>query len=128
MLTASVSFLWPPYAFSALTLLVGWQEGHPVCKKVGDGGGAHWLVRMEWRPARLSVYLPLLILPCTIKSRSSLLAPAYPGGPRKRAIKRLWCGVVAVWNRACYFHLSIFFSCLFSAVGDWMSTILPHMM
>ena len=21
------------YAFSALTLLVGWQEGHPACKK-----------------------------------------------------------------------------------------------
>ena len=29
----------------------------------------------------------------TIKSRSSLLALAHPGGPRKRAIKRLWwCG------------------------------------
>jgi len=23
------------FAFSALTLLVGWQEGHPVCKKWG---------------------------------------------------------------------------------------------
>jgi len=22
------------YAFSALTLLVGWQEGHPACKKL----------------------------------------------------------------------------------------------
>ena len=36
--------------------------------------------------------LPLLIFPCTIKSRSSLLAPAHPGGPGNRAIKRLWCG------------------------------------
>jgi len=35
---------------------------------------------------------PLLIFPCTIKSRSSLLAPAHPGGPGERAIKRLWCG------------------------------------
>ena len=33
--------------------------------------------------------LPLLIFPCTIKSRSSLLAPAHPGGPGKRAVKRL---------------------------------------
>ena len=33
--------------------------------------------------------LPLLILPCTIKSRVSLLAPADPGGPGKRAVKRL---------------------------------------
>ena len=28
-------------AFSALTLLVGQQEGHPACKKWVDGGGAH---------------------------------------------------------------------------------------
>ena len=34
----------------------------------------------------------LLIFPCTIKSRSSFLAPAYPGDPEKRAIKQLWCG------------------------------------
>jgi len=25
------------YAFSALMLLVGWQEGHPACKKLTDG-------------------------------------------------------------------------------------------
>ena len=76
---------------NALTLLVGLQEGHPACKKSGNGGGGHWLwlVRIEWRPAGWSVCLPLLILPCTIKSRSSLLAPADPGGPGKRAIKRL---------------------------------------
>ena len=24
-------------AFSALTLLVGWQEGHPACKKLSGG-------------------------------------------------------------------------------------------
>ena len=29
-------------AFSALTLLVGQQEGHPACKNVGYGGGGHW--------------------------------------------------------------------------------------
>jgi len=35
-----------------LTLLVGRQQGYPACKKyVGDGGGGHWLVGMEWRPA-----------------------------------------------------------------------------
>ena len=41
--------------FSALTLLVGQQEGHPACKKLEDGGGGHWLVRMEWHPAGWSV-------------------------------------------------------------------------
>jgi len=29
-------------AFSALTLLVGWQEGHPACKKQ-SGGVLVWL-------------------------------------------------------------------------------------
>jgi len=52
---------------------------------------------MDGMVARIAgwlVCLPLLIIPCTIKFRSSLLAPADPGGPRKRAIKRLWWWVV----------------------------------
>jgi len=33
--------------YSALTLFLGLQEGHPVCKNNrGDGGGGHWLVRI----------------------------------------------------------------------------------
>ena len=68
-------------------------------KKWGDGGGRHWLVRMEWRPAGWSVCLPVLIFPCTIKSRSSLLTLAHPGGPGKRAVKRLWCGGVVTGVR-----------------------------
>jgi len=48
-----------------------------------------WLVRMEWRPARWSVFL--LIFPCTKESRRRfLLAPAPPGSPGERAVKRLW--------------------------------------
>ena len=30
------------FAFNALTLLVGWQEGHPACKKL-SGGVLAWL-------------------------------------------------------------------------------------
>jgi len=30
------------FTFSALTLLVGWQEGHPACKKL-SGGVLAWL-------------------------------------------------------------------------------------
>ena len=77
-------------AFSALILLVVRQEGHPACKKYGGWWRWHGLVRTEWRPAVWSVCLPLLIFPCTIKSRSSLLAPSHPGGPGKGAVKRLW--------------------------------------
>jgi len=59
---------------------------------MGDGGGVHWLVRMEWHPAGLSVCLPLLSFPCTMKSRSSLLALAHSGGPGKCS-KTVVCGV-----------------------------------
>jgi len=39
-------------------------------------------------------------LPCTIKYRRFPLAPAHPGGPSTRAIKRL-CVCVSVCVRAC---------------------------
>jgi len=55
----------------------------------GDGGSGHWLVRMEWCPAGWSMCLRLLIFPCTIKSRSSVLALAHPGCPGKWVIKQL---------------------------------------
>ena len=45
-------------------------------------------------PAGWSVYLPLLIFPCTINSRSSLLALAHLGGLGKWAVKWLWWYVV----------------------------------
>jgi len=51
---------------------------------------------MEWRPAGWSVCLPLLISPCTIKSRSSLVALAHLGGPGKRAEKQLCVCVFSV--------------------------------
>ena len=43
--TKSGTFLMDIYifAFSALTLLVGWQEGHPACKKLKSGGVLGWL-------------------------------------------------------------------------------------
>jgi len=44
-------------AFSALTLLVGWQEGHPACKKL-SGGMLVWGVDLHM--AEL-VPLPLLL-------------------------------------------------------------------
>jgi len=87
------------YAFSALTLLVGRQEGIRPVKNMGDGGGGHWLDRRECCPVGWSVFLHLLISPCTIKSRSSFLAPAHPGGSGKGAVKRLRCGAVSMYVR-----------------------------
>jgi len=41
------------YAFSALTLLVGWQEGHPACKKL-SGGVLTWL--SVWSEVQTSIW------------------------------------------------------------------------
>jgi len=64
-----------------------------MCKKYG--GWWRWaLVSLDGVvPIRMvGVSAFVLMFPCTIKSRSSLLAPAHPGGPGKRAIKRLCVG------------------------------------
>jgi len=74
------------WSFSALTLLVGRQEGHPACKKqwgmveVSTGWSGWSGAQPDGR------CLPLLVFPCSRKSRGFLLAPAHPGGPGKRAI------------------------------------------
>ena len=66
--------------------------------------------------AAVSVCLPLLIFPCTIRSRISLLAPAHPGGPGKRAVKWLWwyAGNVSLLVFSVFFGLTknFFLKCL----------------
>jgi len=79
-------------AFSALMLLVGQQEGHPACKKT-EWWGAGMVICLE-----LGAYLhmaQLMLLPLTVSCFSkiqigfTLLVPAHPGSPEKRAVKRL---------------------------------------
>ena len=99
-------------AFIALTLLVGRRrKGIRPVKNMGDGAGEHWLVWIEWCPAGWSVCLPLLILPCTIKSRSSLLAPAHsPGWSQKKGRKTVVC--------VCVFACAMYKWCLFMSCAD----------
>ena len=101
-----------------MTVLVERQERHPARKKYGgNGGGGRWLVQMEWRPAGWSVCLPLLISLCTIKSRSSLLAPAHLGGPGRKAVKRLCVCVFYIGLFSAYdFVLFLVFFNTFSAM------------
>jgi len=69
-------------AFSALTLLVGRQEGHPACNKWG--GWWRWaLVSPDGvAPSRMVGVSASVRLPLHHKvPRSSLLAPAHLGGP-----------------------------------------------
>ena len=115
------------YLFSVITVIFSWgpsvlwhhwlgdRKGIRPVKNMGDGGDEHWLVRMEWRPAGWSMCLPLSIFPCTIKSRSFLLAPALPGSPGKRAVNG--CGVVVVGAHFRLYQIlkqmsSVFLSCL----------------
>jgi len=81
------------FAFNALTLLVGQQEGHPACKKT-EWWGAGMVICLE-RAADLCM-TQLMPLPLTvscfskIQIGSTFLVPAYPGSPRQRAVKRVY--------------------------------------
>jgi len=81
-------------AFSALTLLVGRQEGHPACKET-EWWGAGMVICLE-RGADLHV-AQLMPLPLTVSCFSEIqigftfLVPAHPGSPGQRAIKRGMC-------------------------------------
>ena len=90
--------------FSALTLLVGRQERHPACKKMGRWWRWALVSPDGVAPSQMVSVSASVNLPCSIQSRSSLLAPAHPSGPGKRAVKRLWCGAVIklhIFNLFC---------------------------
>ena len=80
------------FAFSALTLLVGRQEGHPACKKT-EWWGAGVVICLE-QDADLHM-AQLMSLPLTVSCFSKIqigftfLVPAHLGSPRKRAVKRV---------------------------------------
>ena len=84
--------------FSALTLLVGQQEGHPVCKKL-EWWGTGMVICLE-RDADLHM-AQLMPLPLTVSCFSKIqigftfLVPADQGSPGKRAVKRV-CVCVCV--------------------------------
>jgi len=86
-------------AFSALTLLAGWQEGHPACKKT-EWWGAGMVICLE-RSADLhtSQLMPLpLTVSCFSKIQISFtfLIPAHPGSPGQRAVKRVCVAYIQV--------------------------------
>ena len=91
-------------AFSALTLLVGRQEGHPACKKLSG-----MVICLE-RVADLHT-AQLMPLPLTVSCSSKIqigftfLVPAYLGSPGKSADKRVCvCVCVCVLVTVFIFH------------------------
>jgi len=67
--TASISSLVCHFAFSALTLLIAWQEGHPAWKKLS--GGVHCMVICLERGADLHMS-QLMPLPLTVSCFSKI--------------------------------------------------------
>ena len=89
--------------FSALTLLVGRQEGHPACKKLCGGVLACLSV---WSEVQTCIMTQLMPLPLTVSCFSKIqigftfLVPAHPGSPGKRAVKRMYVYVLLVMYTA----------------------------
>ena len=93
------------FASSALTLLVGQQEGHPACKKT-EWWGAIMVVCLE-RGADLHM-AQLMPLPLTVYCFSKIhigftfLVPAHLGSPGQRAVKRVCVCVWSLYVVRCY--------------------------
>jgi len=89
-------------AFSALTLLVGWQEGHPIRPVKTEWWGTGVLICLE---QGADLYMAQLMpLPLTVSCSSKIqigftfLVPAYPGSPGKKAVKCCSSSVVVYTN------------------------------
>ena len=68
-------------------------------------------------PSRMVSVSASVNLPCTIKSRSSLLALAHPGSPGKRAVKRLCvcvCNIIlyCYYYYLCHFKMPVLLGCI----------------
>jgi len=78
------------FAFSALTLLVGRQEGHPACKKTERWGVGVVICLEQGADMHMAQLMPLpLTVSCFSKIQIgfTFLVPAHPGSPGKRAVK-----------------------------------------
>ena len=93
------------FAFSALTLLVGSQEGHPACKKT-EWWGAGMVICLELGADLHTAQL--MPLPLTVSCFSKIqiwftfLLSAHPGSPRKRV-----CVCVRACVCLCCVHMNI---------------------
>ena len=107
-------------AFSALTLLVGRQEGHLACKKT-EWWGAGMVICLEWGADLHMAQLMPLPRPVScfseIQVGFTFLVLAHPGSPGQRTVKRVcvyafmdivvhqyyWCGTL---SRVCWIMLA----------------------
>jgi len=118
------------FSFSALTLLVGWQEGHPIRPvKNSSGGVLAWLfVWSEMQTCMRPSWCHCHSFSCFSKIQIgfTFLVPAHLGSPGKRAIKRV-CLCVLVFPRQVVIIVIIWWtvlipSCYQSPPGNVMFT------
>ena len=93
------------FAFSALTLLVGRQEGHPACKKTEQWGAGMVICLQRGADLHMAQLMPLLlIVSCFSKIQIgfTFLVPDHLGSPGQRAVKRVCvCVVRPMTKRNC---------------------------
>ena len=101
-----VIFLGEWFAFSALTLLAGRQEGHPACKKLIGGVLARLSVWSEMHTCIWPSWCHCNSLSCFSKIQIgfTFLVRAHPGSPGQRAVKRV-CVRVRVRVRVVWFDV-----------------------
>jgi len=78
------------FSFSALTLLVGWQEGHPAGKKIEWWGAGMVICLERGADLHMAQLMPLPLTVCCfnkIQIGVAFLVPADPGSPGQRAVK-----------------------------------------
>ena len=101
---SSVDKIYPQctrHVFSALTLLVGRQEGHPACKKLSGGVLAPLSFWSEVQTCIMHM-AQLMPLPLTVSCFSKIqigftfLVPAHLGSPGQRAVNGCVCVCVCV--------------------------------
>jgi len=93
------NFFISPCTFSALTLLVGRQEGHPAYKKTWAVGYWHGICLERGADLHTAQRMPLpLTVSCFSKIQIgfTFLVPAHLGSPGQRAVK---------WLCVCYWPL-----------------------
>jgi len=77
---------------SALTLSVGWQEGHPACKKTEWWDTGIVICLQRGADLHMAQLMPLpLTVSCFSKIQTgfTFLVPAHLGSPGKGAVKRV---------------------------------------
>jgi len=75
--------------------LVGWQEGHPACKKTEWWGAGMVFCLERGADLHMAQLMPLpLPVSCFSKTKIEIgftfLVPAHPGSPGQRAVKRVF--------------------------------------